>query len=201
MAYAVDCHVGNMISHNKHLLVACLLAIAICYLLPACDRNVSPNPLTVVPPPGTPGQAFVVSPGLPRTGEVRVGAVIKGGVRLVSVEWYVSTNVLASQPKWDGLSQELPMSARRACEIALPHVREKFPQVQSWVVDRVNLRNLFDGEGVGTYSFPNVWCYQIAFSPSDPDQKAKIEKDGLGYAMTQTVLLDGTVVTPIVTVK
>src|SRR5947199_3383628 len=46
------------------------------------------------------------------------------------VEWYVSTNALAKQPRWDGLSAECPLSLRKACALALEHIRQRFPTVQ-----------------------------------------------------------------------
>jgi hypothetical protein len=115
------------------------------------------------------------------------------------VEWYVSTNALLKQPLWDGFSTEIPLSAKKACDLALPRVRDQVPQVRAWGVEHIFLRNLFSGGASGhMYSYPNVWCYQITFMPSDPVERESIKKQPTGYAMTQIVLLDGTVVPPTV---
>jgi len=130
-----------------------------------------------------------------------IGNIFIGGVHSTSAEWFVSTNILSTQAKWDGFTTEPPLSIRRACEIALAPVREKIPTVRKWLVAKTDLRNLFDGSGPNTFSFPNVWCYQITFTPTDLNERAKMEEDGLQYAATQIVLLDGTVVPPIVTIR
>ncbi len=113
------------------------------------------------------------------------------GPHAARVEWYVSTNALAKQPRWDGLSTEVPLSARKACTLAMPFVRQRLPHLQSLSVDSVLLRKPYLGE---RDKFPGVWYYEINFKPSAPEDRARAEfKDGY-YATTQIVLLDGTVV-------
>ena len=103
------------------------------------------------------------------------------------VEWYVSTNALAKQPRWDGLSVEVPLSARKACTLALASVRKRLPQVQVWSVESVLLHKPYSGER-------DVWCYQITFTPGGLDARARKEYQAGYYAVTQIVLFDGTVV-------
>ena len=164
-----------------------LMAIATCFLLTACGRQT----------PETPGPDAFVSPGPPHPDELRIGSVIGGGIWSF-VEWYASSNILAAQPQWDGLSKEAPLSVQRACEIALAGVRKEVPQVRTWLVESIYARNLIKEGGTTMFSYPNVWCYQITFTPSDPAERAKSKDDGFGFAMTQIVLMDGTLVPPTV---
>src|ERR1017187_8646487 len=55
-------------------------------------------------------------------------------------EWYISTNDLAKQPHWDGFS-EPPLSTREACALALTNISAQFPNIKSWMVVSVWLRN------------------------------------------------------------
>jgi hypothetical protein len=103
--------------------------------------------------------------------------------------WPVSTNTLARQPRWDGLSIEAPLSIPKACALALPHVSKQYPQVQAWSVESISL---YKPEPM---SFPDVWCYDIAFEPRDPDLGKKIKSKDCA-SLYQIVLLDGTVVPP-----
>jgi len=178
----------------NRLFLCGLSAVIAYFLLTACNREDNE------PAYHTSFGTFV-SPGSTNPSEVRIGSVSKGGQWPSFVEWYVTTNVLAGQPRWDGFSKDAPLSPRRACEIALPSVRKEVPQVRVWLVDNIYTRNLFHGGGAIMYSYPNVWCYQITFIPSDPDERAKSSNDGLEFAMTQIVLMDGTLVTPTVIQK
>jgi hypothetical protein len=127
-----------------------------------------------------------------RPDEVKIGSCTYGsGAQGSRVEWYVSTNALAKQPRWDGLSAEIPLSARKACALALPHVRERLPHLKSWSVESVLLRRPYlDLRDV----FEDVWWYEIHFTPSAPEGRARAEYQAAYYAATQIVLLDGTVV-------
>jgi hypothetical protein len=113
------------------------------------------------------------------------------GAQASRVEWYVSTNALAKQPRWDGLSAEVPLSARKACGLALPLVRERLPRVKSWAVESILLRKPYVGE---PEVYPDVWYYEIHFKPSASRDPAKKEYDTRHCGATQIVLLDGTVV-------
>ncbi len=112
------------------------------------------------------------------------------GAQASRVEWYVSTNALAKQPRWDGLSAEVPLSARKACALALPLVRERLPHVRSWAVESILLRKPYLGE---PEVYPDVWYYEIHFKPRSPQDPAEKEYDTRHCAATQIVLLDGTV--------
>lgn len=107
-----------------------------------------------------------------------------------SVEWYVSTNTLARQPRWDAFSAEPPLSIRSACLLALPQVTNQFPHILSWAVESVSLCNLDSLEG-GPYS--HVRCYEVVFAPRDPEIRKRL-KGNVNF--TQIVLLDGTVLPP-----
>jgi len=107
-------------------------------------------------------------------------------------EWYVSTNDLARQPRWDGFSKEAPLSIREACALALPHISAQFPEVKSWSVESVSLRNPYPVQGS---SYPDIWCYEIIFTPRDPELRKRFEGKATTCPM-QLVLLDGTVVPP-----
>jgi hypothetical protein len=127
-----------------------------------------------------------------RPDEIKIwGCSYELGHQASSVEWYVSTNALAKQPRWDALSSEVPLSARKACSLALPHVRERLPHVQAWSVDSVLLRKPFLGE---SEVYPDVWWYEITFKPRGPKDRAQREYQAGYCAATQIVLLDGTVV-------
>lgn len=169
---------------------ATVLLVATGSVIAGCDYNGGGSAGSAQKP------AEFVAPGPSRTDEVRVGSVIGSeGSWSSHVEWYVSTNVLARQPRWDGLSTEAPLSVAKACALAQPHVRELVPALESWAVESVYLRNLYRGGGKERmYSYPDVWCYQITFMPRDPEVRARVERQATGYAMTQIVLLDGTVV-------
>jgi hypothetical protein len=115
------------------------------------------------------------------------------------VEWYVSTNILAKQPRWDGLSVEAPLSVRKACALALRPVRERFPEVQSWTVKSVSMFNPYpddpdhpDEERANQ----DIWCYEIVLMPRDLQVRARLEQRASAVAEMQIVLLDGTVVPP-----
>lgn len=111
--------------------------------------------------------------------------------RSTRVEWYVSTNILAKQPRWDGLSAECPLSLRKACSLALDHVRERWPTVQSWSLQSAQLRNPYpDGERV----HPGIWCYEIILTPRDSKDRARVEDQASSFAGMEIILLDGTVV-------
>jgi hypothetical protein len=95
------------------------------------------------------------------------------------VAWIVSTNVLANQPRWDGISNNVPLTISKACTLVLPQVRKQFPEVQSWTVKSISLCKPAPG------SFPNLWGYEFIF-----DEQTN------AYAQRAFVLLDGTVVLP-----
>ena len=88
------------------------------------------------------------------------------GPRFMKTQWRVGRAVLEKQPRWDGISDKIPLSTEKACAIALADVSKRFPQVGEWFVETVTLRNLIiGGEGKNTYSYPNVWCYEITYVP------------------------------------
>jgi hypothetical protein len=133
----------------------------------------------------------VLSPN-ERPGEVRVTTYTSTvGDRSTSVEWCISTNVLAKQPRWDGFSTESPLSVRSACVLALSAVTNRFPQVLSWSVQSVSLTNPYTEKGE---RYTNVWYYDIVFTPRDSVLQKQME--GEEPWMCQIVLLDGTVVPP-----
>jgi hypothetical protein len=115
------------------------------------------------------------------------------------VEWYVSTNLLAKQPRWDGLSAEAPLSIRKACVLALQPVHERFPEVQSWVVKSVSLSNPYPDDPdhpAEEKADQNIWYYQIVLTPHDLQVRARLEQRASAVSEMQIVLLDGTVVPP-----
>jgi len=115
------------------------------------------------------------------------------------VEWYVSTNLLATQPRWDGLSVEAPLSVRKACALALQPVRKRFPEVQSWSVKSVSLLNPYPDDPdhpAEEKAHQDIWYYQIVLTPRDLQVRARLEQHASAVAEMQIVLLDGTVVPP-----
>jgi hypothetical protein len=111
------------------------------------------------------------------------------------VEWDVSTNILARQPRWDGFSVEAPLSIRKACALALRPVRGCFPEVQSWSVNWFIMFNPYRDEPITAQQ--DIWCYAITLVPRDPLVRVHLEQQAAsGAAETQIVLLDGTVVQP-----
>jgi hypothetical protein len=133
-----------------------------------------------------------------RSGEVMVSSYTysEAGSASARAEWYVSTNTLAKQPRWDGFSVEYPLSLRKACALAVQHARERFPEVQSWSLKSACLRNPYPDDG---RAYPDVWCYEITLTPRDPEVRTRIEGQTTFGGM-QTVLLDGTVV-PVTVLK
>lgn len=120
--------------------------------------------------------------------EVRVASYTHGVTSFR--EWYVSTNDLAKQPRWDGFSKEAPLSVREACALALLHISAQIPVIKSWSVRSVCLRNP-NPDQAGSY--PDVWCYEIIFTPRDPELRKAFDSNDTTCPM-QVVLLDGTVV-------
>lgn len=114
------------------------------------------------------------------------------------VAWYVSTNVLAMQPRWDGLSAKAPLTIDRACELAFVPVRNYFPYITNWVVDNMFLFNLSDTSFEGFSERPNwssnVWYYSITFKPTALIDREKVKASGFKCVLTQVVLPDGSVV-------
>ncbi|HTR41301.1 MAG TPA: hypothetical protein VMH87_06760 [Pseudomonadales bacterium] len=97
------------------------------------------------------------------------------------VVWIISTDVLATQPRWDGVSNDLPLEVSKAYTLILPQVHKQFPGIQKWAVQSISLcKPLPD-------SFPNFWCYEFIFDESTNT-----------YPKRAFVLLDGTVVLPTV---
>jgi hypothetical protein len=131
-------------------------------------------------------------PASHRPDEIMVGSYsYEAKDRSSRVEWYVSTNALAKQPRWDGLSAECPLSLRKASALALEHVRERFPTVQWWSLQSAQLRNPYpDGDRV----HPGIWCYEIILTPRDPKDRSRVEDQASSFAGMEIILLDGTVV-------
>ena len=127
--------------------------------------------------------------------EVVIYSVVASpGGHFTVVEWRVSRDTLEKQPRWDGFSSEAPLSAAKACTLALPRVKQRFPEVKEWSIASVNLANLLRMPGYNSY--PDIWCYRIHFTPKGKDSEARhsfTEKDEL-FSCNQVVLLDGTVV-------
>ena len=46
------------------------------------------------------------------------------------------------------------------------------------------------------YSYPNVWVYEIEFSPKEEKMREELEDSAGVHGLTQIVLLDGTVISP-----
>ena len=111
-------------------------------------------------------------------------------------EWYISTNILDQQPRWDGFSTEAPLSTRQACDLALKHAATEHPDVLSWAVDEVWLSHPpSNHEAIWT---SNVWYYSITLKPRDAKFQDHFGTDCTlpKFSCLQMVLLDGTVVPP-----
>lgn len=112
--------------------------------------------------------------------EICIGSESVGsGTNSSYMAWIVSTNVLAKQPRWDGISNDIPLNISKACTLVLPQVRKQFPEVRAWTVQSISLRKAAPG------SFPDVWCYEFIFNEQTN-----------AYADRVILLLDGTVVPP-----
>lgn len=147
------------------------------------------------------GKSFeIISNGqLGDTNEVRIAsrAQVAGG-QLHQTEWWISKEIIERQPRWDGLSTEPPFTVQKACALALPDIKKRFPSVLDWVVETVFIRNLLDvtKRDGNRESHPNIWAYEITFMPADKDTRDKFEDDVDIGSLTQVVLFDGTLVTP-----
>lgn len=104
---------------------------------------------------------------------------VTSGTNSSFVGWIVSTNVLANQPRWDGISNDIPLNISKACALVLPQVRKQFPEVRKWTVQSISLRK------AAPDLFSDVWCYEFIF---DGQTNA--------YWKRTILLLDGTVVPP-----
>ena len=179
--------------HHRHL----LLSLALCGLCSSCDRVTSPPNQGVVVQQG--GQTFQVSfKSSTDTNDVRIASrTDTAGGRLRGTEWRVPRLVLVKQPRWDGFSSEPPLSAQKACAIAFPEVRQRFPEISDWAVHSVYLRNLLVTDTPAhLFSFPDVWVYEVTFKPKDLVAKERFEREVGDQPVTQVVLLDGTIVQP-----
>jgi len=107
-------------------------------------------------------------------------------------EAYVSTNVLSRQPKWDGMSTNVPLSLERACILAKASMIHQYPNVKSWVVDWITFSEIGSS---APHSYTNVWHYYIHFRCCDSSQKVEFERNPTNCPYC-VVLLDGTVVVP-----
>ena len=147
------------------------------------------------------GKSFqVTSDGqLGVTNELRISSRVQvAGGQLRQTEWWISKAVIDRQPHWDGLNAEPPFSVHKACSIALPAIKQRFPAVHDWLVETVYVRNLIDvtKRDGGTSSYPNIWVYEVTFMPTDKDKREKFQDDVDVGSLTQVVLFDGTLVTP-----
>jgi hypothetical protein len=133
------------------------------------------------------------SPAPHQADEIRLNSYShQVGSNTSCMEWYVSTNTLAKQPRWDGFSGEAPLSARAACVLALSAIRTQFPKVGPWSVESVQLRKPHPDRD---NPYPDVWCYEVTLCPRDPEARERFDNDAATCPM-QIVLLDGTVLTP-----
>ena len=110
-------------------------------------------------------------------------------------EWYVSTNTLARQPRWDAFSAEVPVSIHQACALALKQSAKEHPEVKLWALDSISLQNPHSSYDATWLS--KVWFYSVTLKPLD----AKFQEHFQGVNTTfpqfdslQMVLLDGTIV-------
>ena len=119
------------------------------------------------------------------------------GQHKIKLEWRISSTILEKQPQWDGLSTNPPLASGAAASIALQKVQNRFPDIKDWTVETIYLRNLFN-EKTGSFSCANIWRYQITIVPKDEAVRSKLESEGLDHEFTQVILMDRTVVVPVV---
>lgn len=112
------------------------------------------------------------------------------------IQWYVSTNILAQQPRWDGFSTESPLNIGQACTLALKHAVAEHPEVQSWAVNEVQLKHPYCVEETAWKT--NAWYYYVTLEPRDAKFRHRLGEFGTWPTLysVQMVLLDGTVVPP-----
>ena len=173
---------------------ALIFALLVCCT--SCDRGDTPSRQGVLVQNG---QAYEISiKSVSDTNMVRIASrVDSAGSKLSGTEWIVARSNLLNQPRWDGISSEPPLSAQKACGLALPDVRKRFPEVSNWAVDSIYLRNLLVTDiPEERSSFRNVWVYEVQFAPKDLATKQKFDREVGVQPVTQVVLLDGTIVQP-----
>jgi hypothetical protein len=120
------------------------------------------------------------------------------GQHQIKTEWHVSLAVLKRQPQWDGISGNPPLASGAAGTIALQEVKKHFPDITNWNVEIIRLRNLWSEKII---SDTNVWCYQITCIPDTESLRSELESKGLDHELTQVILMDKTIVTPVVVEK
>jgi len=169
-------------------------------LVTSCDLPAPPPNQGPVIQKG--GQAYGISGTsqvqFSASNEVRISSRAQvAGRQLQQTEWWVDRAVIERQPRWEASTEEPPLSVQKATALALPRVSARFPEVKEWLVHTIYMRNLLLGGKTGsTYSYPNIWVYEIEFSPKDEKMRKKLQ-DSVGvHGLTQIVLLDGTVVSP-----
>jgi len=113
------------------------------------------------------------------------------------MRWLVTTNTLNHQPRWDGLTSEVPLSSAKAAAKCLVKVQELHKDIKDWVVQSILIRNLScDPKFRGFQSCSNIWFYQIRVIPRNIRQAHELEDLGRDQNLFQVILMDGTVVEP-----
>ena len=121
------------------------------------------------------------------------------GTHKIKKEWHTPSTILEKQPIWDGMTGNPPLAVGSACSAAFQKVWDRFPDIKNWQVETIRIRNLCKGGETGkSYSYPNVWYYQITLVPEEERLREKLEREGLDHECTQVVLMDGTIVTPVI---
>ena len=109
--------------------------------------------------------------------------------------WFVTTNLLSRQPRWDGKNADVPLSKSNAIAIVLVEVKHQYKEIDAFKVQSVSLWNLSWNKELKPYGCcSNVWYYFISTEPIDPRITVELTDSMNGWGLDQIVLLDGTIV-------
>ena len=107
-------------------------------------------------------------------------------------EWYVSTNVLLRQPKWNVATEAVPLTESKACLLAEGAVSCQYPKISGW---KIGAMRRTTASWTGPDTNPTLWVYAIEVIPEDEEQ-AWVFEHSLTNQTTHIILKDGTVVAP-----
>ena len=158
--------------------------------LAACERTqqaTSPTPEPQVSRvPHLPGEIVIRQAGWPAV------------PHWVDVAWNVPESRLASQPAWDGLTADPPLSAHAAITRATAACASLIPTSREWIVESISLENFGLYRSTDTQRIVG-WCYAVTLRPADDHMYETVKAQGKLYQLTQVVLFDGQLVPQTIT--
>jgi hypothetical protein len=117
------------------------------------------------------------------------------GAKEQNSDWIITTNILSSQPHWNGSSPGPPLSKSNAVSIALAEIKSHHTDIHDWEVGNVLMWNLsWDKKFKNSSYCSNVWYYLVSVEPVDDKKAVELTDSGQDFDLDQIVLMDGTLV-------